>query len=85
MPVESLRLWTRRATSGPQFLQTWLEVHKALRRRGVAYDVAQAMTFEKHEELINIFSMRCNVSHWRAFRRSLLSRWLQQTVKYTSG
>jgi hypothetical protein len=36
-------------------VSTDLEVHNALRRRGVAYDVAQAMTFEKHEELINLF------------------------------
>jgi hypothetical protein len=36
-------------------VSTDLEVHNALRRRGVAYDVAQAMSFEKHEELINLF------------------------------
>ena len=36
-------------------ISTDLEVHNALRRRGVAYDVAQAMTFDKHEMLINLF------------------------------
>ena len=36
-------------------VSTDLELHNALRRRGVAYDVAQAMSFEKHEELINLF------------------------------
>lgn len=36
-------------------VSTDLEVHNALRRRGVAYDVAQAMSFSKHEELINLF------------------------------
>ena len=36
-------------------ISTDLEVHNALRRRGVAYDVAQAMSFERHEELINLF------------------------------
>ena len=30
-------------------------MHNALRRRGVAYDVARAMSFERHEELINLF------------------------------
>ena len=37
-------------------VSTDLEVHNALRRRGVAHDVAQAMSFEKHETLINLFS-----------------------------
>ena len=36
-------------------ISTDLEVHNALRRRGVAYDVAQAMSFDKHEALINLF------------------------------
>lgn len=36
-------------------VSTDLEVHNALRRRGVAYDVGQAMSFTKHEELINLF------------------------------
>jgi hypothetical protein len=36
-------------------ISTDLEVHNALRRRGVAYDVAQAMSFERREELINLF------------------------------
>ena len=36
-------------------LNTELDVHHALRRRGVAYEVAQAMTFEVHESIINYF------------------------------
>ena len=36
-------------------ISTDLEVHNALRRRGIAYDVSQAMTFETHEKLINTF------------------------------
>lgn len=36
-------------------LTTELDVHNALRRRGVAYEVAQAMSFETHEKLINFF------------------------------
>lgn len=34
-------------------LNTELDVHNALRRRGVAYEIAQAMTFEVHESIIN--------------------------------
>ena len=34
-------------------LATELDVHNALRRRGVAYEVAQAMSFEVHERVIN--------------------------------
>ena len=34
-------------------LTTELDVHNALRRRGVAYEVAQAMSFEVHERLLN--------------------------------
>ena len=34
-------------------LNTELDVHYALRRRGVAYEIAQAMTFEVHESIIN--------------------------------
>lgn len=34
-------------------LATELDVHNALRRRGVAYEVAQAMSFEIHERVIN--------------------------------
>ena len=34
-------------------LNTDLDVHHALRRRGVAYEVAQAMSFEVHEKIIN--------------------------------
>ena len=36
-------------------LSTELDVHNALRRRGVAYEVAQCMSFEVHESLINFF------------------------------
>jgi len=36
-------------------LTTELDVHHALRRRGVAYEVAQAMSFEVHERIINYF------------------------------
>ena len=36
-------------------LSTDLDVHHALRRRGVAYEVAQAMSFEVHESIINYF------------------------------
>ena len=36
-------------------LSTDLDVHNALRRRGVAYEVAQAMSFEVHESIINYF------------------------------
>eukprot|EP00435_Cladocopium_sp_Y103_P006831 s259_g2.t1 len=36
-------------------LNTELDVHNALRRRGVAYEVAQAMSFEIHEKLLNFF------------------------------
>ena len=36
-------------------LATELDVHNALRRRGVAYEVAQAMSFEVHESIINFF------------------------------
>ena len=36
-------------------LNTELDVHNALRRRGVAYEIAQAMTFEVHEAIINYF------------------------------
>ena len=36
-------------------LTTELDVHNALRRRGVAYEVAQAMSFEVHEKVINFF------------------------------
>jgi hypothetical protein len=36
-------------------LTTELDVHNALRRRGVAYEVAQAMSFEAHEKVINFF------------------------------
>lgn len=36
-------------------LETELDVHNALRRRGVAYDIAQAMSFEQHEKVINAF------------------------------
>lgn len=36
-------------------LTTELDVHNALRRRGVAYEVAQAMSFEVHEQLLNFF------------------------------
>ena len=36
-------------------LSTELDVHNALRRRGVAYEVAQAMSFEVHESIINFF------------------------------
>eukprot|EP00435_Cladocopium_sp_Y103_P016169 s6141_g4.t1 len=36
-------------------LSTELDVHNALRRRGIAYEVAQAMSFEVHEKLINFF------------------------------
>ena len=36
-------------------LDTELDVHNALRRRGVAYEIAQAMTFETHEKIINRF------------------------------
>ena len=34
-------------------LASELDVHNALRRRGVAYEVAQAMSFEVHERVIN--------------------------------
>lgn len=36
-------------------LSTELDVHNALRRRGVAYEVAQAMSFEIHERVINFY------------------------------
>ena len=36
-------------------LNTELDVHHALRRPGVAYEIAQAMTFEVHESIINYF------------------------------
>ena len=36
-------------------LSTELDVHNALRRRGFAYEVAQAMSFETHEKIINFF------------------------------
>eukprot|EP00435_Cladocopium_sp_Y103_P012604 s5263_g3.t1 len=36
-------------------LNTELDVHNALRRRGVAYEVAQAMSFEVHEKILNFF------------------------------
>eukprot|EP00435_Cladocopium_sp_Y103_P067316 s126_g29.t2 len=36
-------------------LATELDVHNALRRRGVAYEIAQAMSFEVHEKLINFY------------------------------
>ena len=36
-------------------LSTELDVHNALRRRGVAYEIAQAMSFEVHELIINTF------------------------------
>ena len=38
-------------------LTTELDVHNALRRRGVAYEIAQAMSFECHERVINFSSM----------------------------
>ena len=36
-------------------LTTELDVHNALRRRGVAYEIAQAMSFEVHEALLNFY------------------------------
>ena len=36
-------------------LDTELDVHNALRRRGVAYEISQAMSFEVHEALINFY------------------------------
>ena len=36
-------------------LDTELDVHNALRRRGVAYEIAQAMSFEVHEAVINFY------------------------------
>ena len=36
-------------------LSSELDVHNALRRRGVAYEIAQAMPFEVHERIINFF------------------------------
>ena len=36
-------------------LSTELDVHNALRRRGVANEIAQAMSFEVHELIINTF------------------------------
>ena len=36
-------------------LATELDVHNPLRRRGVAYEIAQAMFFEAHELIINAF------------------------------
>jgi hypothetical protein len=38
-------------------LSTELDVHNALRRRGIAYEVAQAMSFETHEKIINFSFM----------------------------
>ena len=36
-------------------LTTELDVHNALRRRGAAYEIAQAMSFEVHETLLNFY------------------------------
>lgn len=57
-----LRIWKtdasgsiKAATSEPAtkaVLDTELDVHNALRRRGVAYEIAQAMSFEVHEKII---------------------------------
>ena len=62
---EDLKVWKAdssgaiRATSKEPtmsaVLTTELDVHHALRRRGVAYEVAQAMSFEVHERIINYF------------------------------
>ena len=55
-------------------ISTDLEVHNALRRRGVAYDVAQAMTFEKHEKLINLFFNEMQRDPLEGFQRISLEQ-----------
>ena len=55
-------------------ISTDLEVHNALRRRGVAYDVAQAMSFEKHEELINLFFNEMQREPLEGFQRVTLEQ-----------
>ena len=55
-------------------ISTELEVHNALRRRGVAYDVAQAMSFEKHEELINLFFNEMQREPLEGFQRVTLEQ-----------
>ena len=44
---------TSKEPSMQAILSTELDVHNALRRRGVAYEIAQAMSFEVHESIIN--------------------------------
>ena len=53
---------------------TDLEVRNALRRRGVAYDVAQAMSFTKHEELINLFFNEMQREPLEGFQRVTLEQ-----------
>ena len=53
---------------------TDLEVHNALRRRGVAYDVAQAMSFNQHEELINVFFNEMQREPLEGFQRVSLEQ-----------
>jgi hypothetical protein len=63
-------------------VSTELDVHNALRRRGVAYEVAQAMSFEVHELIINFSSLNSRRTHWRVFLRSLFPSWLLQTGSF---
>ena len=79
---------------------TDLEVHNALRRRGVAYDVAQPMSFTKREELTSLFFnemqreplegfQRVNLEQIAAADREVHVRLAEKTraglVKDTSG
>eukprot|EP00435_Cladocopium_sp_Y103_P072170 s444_g39.t1 len=55
-------------------VSTDLEVHNALRRRGVAYDVGQAMSFESHEALINLFFNEMQREPLEGFQRVTLEQ-----------
>ena len=55
-------------------LSSELDVHNALRRRGVAYEVAQAMSFEVHERIINFFFYELKKDPMEGFAQITLSQ-----------
>lgn len=65
---------TSKEPSIAAILNTELDVHNALRRRGIAYEVAQAMSFETHEAIINYLFFELKKEPMEGFQQVTLQQ-----------
>lgn len=92
--VSTLKVWkadasgnikqTDKTEAGKCDVGTDLDVLNALKRRGVAYEIARVMRFEVHEIIVNLLFKELQRDPPDGFRRVIAwLKWHQQKVRLT--